>query len=63
MGEIGILLTCMRKYTTEDTHSWKEKINPVFDGLIKVYLDFIKSNPVLSGAVAMRERNEARRDK
>lgn len=48
---------------TEETHRCIEKIDLVFDGLIKVYLDFIKNNPVLSGAVAMRERNEARRDK
>ncbi|TAK59601.1 MAG: hypothetical protein EPO24_07540 [Bacteroidetes bacterium] len=26
---------------TKETHSWKEKIDPAFDELIKVYLDFI----------------------
>lgn len=28
---------------TEETCSWKEKIDPVFDELIKVHLDFIKN--------------------
>ena len=26
---------------TEETHSWKEKIDPAFVEIIKVYLDFI----------------------
>ena len=27
----------------EETNSWKEKIDPAFDELIKVYMDFIKN--------------------
>lgn len=26
---------------TEETHSWKEKIDPAFDEIIKIYIDFI----------------------
>ena len=31
---------------TEETRSWKEKIDPAFDELIKVYLDFIKNTSI-----------------
>ncbi len=30
----------------EETHSWKEKIDPAFDELIKVYLDFIDKSHI-----------------
>jgi len=46
LGEIGILLTQRGNMQTEETRSWKEKIDPAFDELIKVCLDFIKNTCV-----------------
>ena len=44
LGEIGILLTQKENMQAEKTNSWKEKIDPAFDKLIKVHLDFIKNS-------------------
>lgn len=31
---------------TEETHSWKEKIDPAFDEIIKMYLDFVDKSHI-----------------